>query len=259
MRATRSRISAPSRRRQILRVATRLFARHGFNGTTTRQIADEVGVSEAIIFRHFSRKEHLYRAVLEEKCAAHDLGGSLAEKARTLHDDLEFLVSVGEDLLAHDVTLGRLLMFSALENHGLSHGFFLLQLAPYQQAVCERIRQGVKQGRFRGVDAALAARAFLGMLLYQSQLEGLYRGRRLRRADRRHMCEALASIWLSGIGLPAGNGEPQPRPDVDNSPVHAYTEIAAIEYSVRDNGNGNSNGNGNGRHPRVQVKKFTKT
>jgi AcrR family transcriptional regulator len=40
------RVSAHDRKRQILAVATRLFARQGFSGTTTRQIAEKAGVNE---------------------------------------------------------------------------------------------------------------------------------------------------------------------------------------------------------------------
>ncbi len=40
---------AGQRRRQITQVAIDLFARPGFDGTTTRRIADQAGVSEVII------------------------------------------------------------------------------------------------------------------------------------------------------------------------------------------------------------------
>jgi AcrR family transcriptional regulator len=43
-----SRVPSAERRAQILRVATKLFAKQGFNGTTTREIADQVGVKETI-------------------------------------------------------------------------------------------------------------------------------------------------------------------------------------------------------------------
>ena len=45
--------------------AKELFARQGFEGTTTRQIAERARVNEAIIFRHFPSKEDLYWAISE--------------------------------------------------------------------------------------------------------------------------------------------------------------------------------------------------
>ena len=42
------------RHKQILAVAAELFARQGFHGTTTRQIAEQAQVNEAILFRHLN-------------------------------------------------------------------------------------------------------------------------------------------------------------------------------------------------------------
>ena len=44
-----------------------LFAKNGFRGTTTRDLAAHAKVNEAIIFRYFTNKTELYRAILEEK------------------------------------------------------------------------------------------------------------------------------------------------------------------------------------------------
>ena len=72
---TGPRRTAQDRWQQIVDAATELFALQGFRGTTTRQIADTARVNEAIIFRHFGRKEGLYRAVIERECLA---GGKMA-------------------------------------------------------------------------------------------------------------------------------------------------------------------------------------
>jgi AcrR family transcriptional regulator len=56
---------ALARRRQILETALRLFARQGFDGTSTRQIAQEAGIAEGLIFHYFPTKEHLLTAMLE--------------------------------------------------------------------------------------------------------------------------------------------------------------------------------------------------
>ena len=70
MATTQVRFSAADRRQQILDVATELFAAQGFQGTTTRQIAERSRVTEALIFRHFPGKEELYWAVIERKIRA---------------------------------------------------------------------------------------------------------------------------------------------------------------------------------------------
>ena len=50
------------RRQDILTAAERLFSQKGFNGTTTKELAANAGVHEAILFRHFKNKRELYRA-----------------------------------------------------------------------------------------------------------------------------------------------------------------------------------------------------
>src|SRR6201986_5421546 len=61
------RMAAGERLTQIAQVAMRLFSERGFRGTTTKEIAQAAGVSEAIIFRHFATKEDLYSAIIDLK------------------------------------------------------------------------------------------------------------------------------------------------------------------------------------------------
>lgn len=49
--------SADSSRDRILKAAQRLFARQGFDGTTTRDLAQASGVAEGTLFRHFASKK----------------------------------------------------------------------------------------------------------------------------------------------------------------------------------------------------------
>lgn len=63
------RLSAAGRRASIIAAARQVFARHGLEGARTQQIARAAGVSEALVFRHFPSKIHIYRAVLREVIA----------------------------------------------------------------------------------------------------------------------------------------------------------------------------------------------
>lgn len=62
---TRKRLSAADRRLEILTAARRAYAQHGL-GASSLQIAAEAKVSDALIFRHFSTKAALHRAVLRD-------------------------------------------------------------------------------------------------------------------------------------------------------------------------------------------------
>jgi len=58
---------AAARREQILETALGLFAAQGFDATSTRQIAKEVGVAEGLIFHYFPTKASLLTAILEDR------------------------------------------------------------------------------------------------------------------------------------------------------------------------------------------------
>ncbi len=51
-----------ARRRRITGAALALFARQGFDGTSTAAVAAEAGVSEGLVFHHFRSKEGLLEA-----------------------------------------------------------------------------------------------------------------------------------------------------------------------------------------------------
>jgi AcrR family transcriptional regulator len=53
-------------RRRILEAALHLFAAHGYEGTSTRQIAERAGVNLPAIQYYFGNKEGLYRAIIHD-------------------------------------------------------------------------------------------------------------------------------------------------------------------------------------------------
>jgi AcrR family transcriptional regulator len=56
-------------RARILKAATNVFAQAGLQGATTREIARVAGVNEVTLFRHFSSKEQLLGAVVQQATA----------------------------------------------------------------------------------------------------------------------------------------------------------------------------------------------
>jgi AcrR family transcriptional regulator len=62
------RLDSDERRKAIVAAAVPLFARKGFAGTTTRELAEAASISEALLFRHFPSKKHLYAEILHLGC-----------------------------------------------------------------------------------------------------------------------------------------------------------------------------------------------
>lgn len=59
-------MSAPDRREQILAIARRRFARTGYEHTSLDDIASAAGITKPVLYRHFTGKQDLYLAVLDE-------------------------------------------------------------------------------------------------------------------------------------------------------------------------------------------------
>ncbi len=59
------RLPRAARREQILTAATGAFAHAGYTATGLDEVAVAAGVSRAILYRHFTSKSELYRAVLD--------------------------------------------------------------------------------------------------------------------------------------------------------------------------------------------------
>lgn len=208
MASARKRLPPQDRRRQIIHAAMELFARQGFQGTTTRELAQRVGVNEAILFRHFPRKEDLYWAVLDSKCRSARGRQELRKRLREYPDVREALAAVAEDILRRnleDPTRSRLFLFSALENHRLSRRLFQTHFARYYEVLADYIRSRIRAGRFRRADPLLAARGFLGMITHYHQVQMLFGGHRKRRYDVKKAGQALADLWLRG--MLSGNGD----------------------------------------------------
>jgi AcrR family transcriptional regulator len=53
------------RREELLQAALDLFAANGYEATSTRSIAEQTGVTEAVLFKHFASKQELFLAVLQ--------------------------------------------------------------------------------------------------------------------------------------------------------------------------------------------------
>ncbi|HEU5232017.1 MAG TPA: TetR/AcrR family transcriptional regulator [Terriglobales bacterium] len=197
-----TRLSSPDRKKQILEVATEMFARYGFDGVTTRQIADSAGITEAIVFRHFGSKDDLYWEVLSAKCASGDIKQRLEEKLGRDAEPIEIFTAIARDVLNRnfqDPGKSRLLLFSALENHRLSQRFFKMYMSEWYELLASYIRRQMEGGKFRKADPVLAARGFIGMCFHHYLVQELFGGSKYQSYDLDEVAHTMAALWLTGI------------------------------------------------------------
>jgi len=166
-----SRMPGEDRRRQLLGVAIDSFARNGFSGTKTKDIAAAAGVSEAILFRHFASKEDLYHAILDEKEAT--MGGDrwfvemneLAER----RDDRGLFRHVAQQVIRsfrEDAAFHRLLLYASLEGHLLADLFHERFGLPMGDFLTRYMILRQKEGAFRECDPGVAVMFVFGSIVH---------------------------------------------------------------------------------------------
>jgi len=222
------RVPGKTRRKQILRAATQLFSRQGFDGTTTREIARAAGVNEAIIFRHFTSKEELYGAVVSEqtKLRAECLHRRLRSSARA-RNAVGNLAEILLDRRQDDGAFSRLLLFSALRHGELSQRFVHNYLSTSLDLISDYIRAGMKQGWLREIDPMVGAHAFVAMVAGQNLLQELFISPRHLKYNPRQLRQQLADIWLNGVS---------PRQDTSSAGLRSNGSTRSVtERGGKDN------------------------
>ena len=153
--------SSHSSRQRILDAAKSLFAKSGFEQTSTATIAREAGTSESQLVRYFHTKAGLLEAIFNESWAT--LNQAVQRSVLGAADAREALVGVLETISAafvRDHDLAQLFLFEgrrirgAMAEVAISKGF-----QEFANLLCLLISRGKKDGTFRSdvADAAIAS------------------------------------------------------------------------------------------------------
>jgi len=190
------------RRQDILNAAERLFSQKGFKGTTTKELAANAGVHEAVIFRHFTNKRELYRATLDLKVARNrDAALGQMEHYATQRDDRGFFEALALGLLTRfeeDPSIPRLILHSALDGHEPSKVTAERQLR-VEQPTLDYIARRIREGAFRKMEPRHAVLAFGAMLfgyIVRQQIIGMSRHKKY---NRRKISQDFVTIFLDGM------------------------------------------------------------
>lgn len=137
---------AEERKNEILDVAERLFGTKGFDGTSTTDILNEIGIARGTLYYHFSSKEDILDAMIER------MTGSLAAKASEIaaQKDVPVLRRLTQMMLALNVNndLGHEIMEQVHKpQNALMHQKMQERLlAEVNPVVTVLIEEGIAQG-----------------------------------------------------------------------------------------------------------------
>ncbi len=189
------------RRDQILRAALECFAARGFKGTTTREVAARVGITEAALYRHFPSKEALYAAIVDAKMAMPP-PMQRVQAAAAAGDDRAVFSGLADAMLAgaeSDPSFIRILLYTALEGHALAQPFFETRVRSLREFLAGYIARRTREGAFRALDPVLGARAFLGMVFDFVLARDVFQQREAYPHARAEAVDAFVSVFLEGV------------------------------------------------------------
>ena len=187
---------------RIIEAAVKLFSEKGFNGTTTKEIAEAADVNEALIFRHFSTKRDLYGAIIERKISEEPGIELSLETHRDSKDDRLVFTAIASRMFekcGRDPSFMRLLHFSALEGHDLSDMFFDTYVEYINMLISDYIDTRIKDGAFKRLNPLYSSKAFIGMVVNQIIVQELFGEKKKNKTDYKELTETFVEIFLEGI------------------------------------------------------------
>jgi AcrR family transcriptional regulator len=114
-----------SMKARILAAARRLFGEYGYNDTTTRTIAKDVGIDISTLYYHWGEKQDLYEAVLQE--VSEEIQSKLIEvekkvSGKSLKERLELSIDMMCDYLFSHPEVSNLILFGYFSKtrHGVT-------------------------------------------------------------------------------------------------------------------------------------------
>lgn len=189
----------PDVRERILRTAAQCFAKDGYERTRMTGVARMAGVSRASLYKHFSTKAELLRAINDFVIASWRIWMQDSVAATpTAREAVERWLREG---LADSWRLQAVRVLTAEDAEGdllMDHGATRRALAETHRMLALVLRRGVGTGELRSdLDVDGSAHALQAMLL------GLQRNRAAERPivaiERRRDVDALVDLVLGGL------------------------------------------------------------
>ncbi len=186
-------------RTRIIKAAQKLFARQGYDGTTTRDLAASAGVAEGTLFRHFDNKKAILVEVATEGWV------------EILTDLLTELSEMGSYEAVAQVMRRRMLNFHA--NADMMRVCFMeAQFHPelrdrVQSEVIDKMtdvaeaffQTAMDRGIYRQMNPKIVARVFVGMFAIAGFSHNTIMEPGASPQAMKEMAEGIADIFLNGV------------------------------------------------------------
>ncbi len=198
-----ARLPGPERRESILTAARRLFAEKGYHGVSIDEIAREVAVSPAILYRHFKSKKELYDAVLQSMSAQREsYVQTVINSGTSFEDVLTGMTQVYIKSIQANPDLLRIELQSLLDRNPATSDFFYNRwksFADYIEfSLNERLPYDTPN---REVTILTASLMFQGMLREALVQKNLQPEDRLEDVSLHELSHELVRLFLRAVGI----------------------------------------------------------
>jgi len=151
---------------KILEAASKLFSEFGYNGASTKKIAEDAGVNEITLFRHFKNKGNLLQTVIRHYSYEGNIINKISSEIKgNLKEDLEIFAEVYYMFLVNNIKLYKIQMREISDD-----GKRFTNSIEYTQFMKKYLIQQVENGCFIG-DPDLVSKGIVAMIMGVFTLE----------------------------------------------------------------------------------------
>jgi AcrR family transcriptional regulator len=201
------RLKASERKAAILAVAKVLFSDKGYHGVSVDEIARRVGVSPAILYRHFPSKEALYEEVLNQiACKRESYVEAVVQSDGSFSEVLRMITRRYVQSVSRDPDYLRMELQSALEGSDATRQFFENRWRPFTDYIEVTIRELQPTGAVQQTDGRIAALMFQGMLREALYAKCIFRTPRYQELELNELTDYLVTLFFRAIGYQEDTG-----------------------------------------------------
>lgn len=186
-------------RDKILKVAQKLFARHGYDGTTTKELAEKAGIAEGTLFRHFTNKKAILVEIATQGWVdlLTDLLTELSEMAS--YEAISHVMYKRMLRLGDNYDMMRV-CFMEVQFHQDLRDKIQSEVIEKMTTVAEAFFQtAMERGVYRQMNPRVIAQVFLGMFVVAGFSHETIVQPGANHQEIKEMAEGLADIFLNGV------------------------------------------------------------